>query len=188
MSIPGKVLIALLCALASAAAFSTLNPEYSLIGALIPSAIAAVAAVILSHRALPVPGALADGEPADRTAAPQPPAAAGKSERNGDRGRERQRASGNTRRREPKPDTPPPAKTETRGPVASAGDLEEGTVKWFNVTKGYGFIIRGNGEEIFVHHRSIQGDGRGRLEDGSAVRFRVASTDKGPQAEDVEAL
>ena len=62
------------------------------------------------------------------------------------------------------------------------------TVKWFNVTKGYGFIVRSNGEEIFVHHRSVLGEGRGRLDDGASVRFRVVDTDKGPQAEDVEAL
>ena len=68
------------------------------------------------------------------------------------------------------------------------GDFEEGEVKWFNVSKGFGFIRRENGEEIFVHFRSIVGSKQGRrgLRDGQPVRFRVAETDKGPQAEDVE--
>ena len=68
------------------------------------------------------------------------------------------------------------------------GEREDGTGKWFNVTKGFGFIVRENGEEIFVHFRSIQGEGRRGLRDGQAVRFVVAQTDKGPQAEDVEPL
>lgn len=69
-------------------------------------------------------------------------------------------------------------------------DQETGTVKWFNVSKGFGFIVRDNGEEIFVHFRSIQGDGKSRkgLKDGQAVAFTVVQSDKGPQAEDVVAL
>jgi CspA family cold shock protein len=71
-----------------------------------------------------------------------------------------------------------------------AQDRETGKVKWFNVSKGFGFIIRDNGEEIFVHFRSIQGSGKGRraLRDGQQVSYRVAQSDKGPQAEDVEPL
>ena len=61
-------------------------------------------------------------------------------------------------------------------------------MKWFNGTKGFGFIIRDNGEEIFVHYRSIAGEGRRGLRDGQAVEFRVETTDKGPQAEDVAGL
>ncbi|MFK7828417.1 MAG: cold-shock protein [Congregibacter sp.] len=64
--------------------------------------------------------------------------------------------------------------------------MEAGQVKWFNGSKGFGFLIRDNGEEVFVHHRSIVGEGRRNLNDGAAVRFRVVNTDKGPQAEDVE--
>lgn len=82
--------------------------------------------------------------------------------------------------RDAEADQPPPS-----------GPREDGTVKWFNRSKGYGFIIRDNGDEIFVHQRSIrqvgQGDNRRRpaLRDGQAVNFVVATRDKGAQAEDV---
>ncbi len=68
------------------------------------------------------------------------------------------------------------------------GDREEGTVKWFNVSKGFGFITRENGEDIFVHYRSIRGEGRRRLFDGQAVEFSVIDSDKGLQADDIEIL
>lgn len=67
-------------------------------------------------------------------------------------------------------------------------DREEGTVKWFNVSKGFGFIIRGSGEEIFVHYRSIRGHGRRRLFDGQTVSFIIIDSDKGLQADDVEVI
>jgi CspA family cold shock protein len=62
---------------------------------------------------------------------------------------------------------------------------EYGKVKWFNISKGFGFIIKEDGEEIFVHFRSIRGEGRRGLRDGQDVSFVVAESDKGPQAEDV---
>lgn len=71
------------------------------------------------------------------------------------------------------------------------GPRESGTVKWFNRSKGFGFIVRENGEEIFVHQRSIRAEsteeGRRRptLKDGQAVTFTVANREKGLQAEDV---
>lgn len=65
---------------------------------------------------------------------------------------------------------------------------EQGTVKWFNRNKGFGFITRDNGEEIFVHFRAIRGEGRRSLSDGQRVAFHTASSKKGPQAEDVEIL
>jgi len=72
--------------------------------------------------------------------------------------------------------------------TADSGPREEGNVKWFNVSKGFGFITLDNDEEIFVHFRSIRGEGRRSLRDGQRVSFVVAESDKGPQAEDVEAL
>ena len=63
-------------------------------------------------------------------------------------------------------------------------------MKWFNVSKGFGFIVREDGEEIFVHFRSIRGEDREHrsLRDGQRVSFVVTDSDKGPQAEDVEPL
>lgn len=62
---------------------------------------------------------------------------------------------------------------------------ETGTVKWFNAAKGFGFITRENGDDIFVHFRSIQGKGHRSLGEGQAVIFEVAESDKGLQAVDV---
>ena len=79
--------------------------------------------------------------------------------------------------------------SEEDAPAATAaGPREEGQVKWFNVSKGFGFITKDNGEEIFVHFRSIRGEGRRGLREGQRVSFVESHTDKGPQAEDVEGL
>jgi CspA family cold shock protein len=83
--------------------------------------------------------------------------------------------------RTPRKDAPRPA-------AAPEGPRVEGQVKWFNVSKGFGFITQDDGEEIFVHFRSIRGEGRRSLRDGQRVSFVVAQTEKGPQAEDVEGL
>ncbi len=65
-------------------------------------------------------------------------------------------------------------------------EREKGTVKWFNNSKGYGFITRENGEDVFVHYQSIQGDGYKSLDEGQQVEFTVAQGQKGLQAQDVE--
>ncbi|HHJ34194.1 MAG TPA: cold-shock protein [Gammaproteobacteria bacterium] len=73
----------------------------------------------------------------------------------------------------------------THSDVSISGDQERGTVKWFNAAKGFGFITRENGEDVFVHFRSIQGKGHRSLGEGQAVIFSVAEGDKGLQAVDV---
>lgn len=65
---------------------------------------------------------------------------------------------------------------------------EEGSVKWFNVKKGFGFIVRDSGDEIFVHFRAIRGRGRRVLRQGQLVRFNVVEADKGLQADNVSIL
>lgn len=73
-------------------------------------------------------------------------------------------------------------------PVAASGETETGTVKWFDRKKGFGFILRPGGEELFVHYRAIRGTGHRYLRDGQPVRYRLGQGNKGPQADDVEAL
>jgi CspA family cold shock protein len=69
-----------------------------------------------------------------------------------------------------------------------SNDREQGTVKWFNAAKGYGFIQRNGGEDIFVHFSAIQGEGYRNLQEGSAVEFDVVKGPKGFQAANVVAL
>ena len=64
-------------------------------------------------------------------------------------------------------------------------DRETGTVKWFNTSKGFGFISRDSGDDIFVHFRAIRGEGHRVLVEGQRVEFSVMQRDKGLQAEDV---
>jgi cold shock protein len=64
-------------------------------------------------------------------------------------------------------------------------DRITGTVKWFNGSKGYGFISREGGEDVFVHYSAIQGDGFRNLEEGQKVEFEVEKGPKGPQATNV---
>ncbi len=63
---------------------------------------------------------------------------------------------------------------------------EQGTVKWFNAEKGYGFIQRDAGDDVFVHYRAIQGGGYRSLDEGSRVSFVVQTGQKGLQAAEVE--
>lgn len=83
---------------------------------------------------------------------------------------------------EPRRASVQPVQTETHG------NMEEGLVKWFNVKKGFGFITRDNGDDIFVHFRAIEGQGRRILRQGQRVRYTVIQADKGPQADQVEVI
>ncbi|XAW91854.1 cold-shock protein [Pseudomonas abietaniphila] len=65
------------------------------------------------------------------------------------------------------------------------GNRDTGTVKWFNTSKGFGFISRDSGDDIFVHFRAIRGEGHRVLVEGQRVEFSVMNRDKGLQAEDV---
>ena len=66
--------------------------------------------------------------------------------------------------------------------------MEQGTVKWFNDAKGFGFLSRPNGEDVFVHYSAIQSNGFRSLQEGQAVQFNVVKGPKGWQAENVQAL
>ena len=63
-----------------------------------------------------------------------------------------------------------------------------GTVKWFNAKKGYGFITTDEGNDVFVHFSAIQGDGFKTLDEGQKVSFEITQGSKGPQASDVEKI
>lgn len=63
-----------------------------------------------------------------------------------------------------------------------------GTVKWFNDSKGFGFIERENNDDVFVHYSEVQSDGFRSLEEGQKVEFSVTDGQKGPQAQDVRAI
>jgi CspA family cold shock protein len=66
--------------------------------------------------------------------------------------------------------------------------VAQGTVKWFNADKGFGFIAQESGPDLFVHFSAIQGSGFRTLDDGQAVEFEVVEGPKGPQADQVRAL
>ena len=63
--------------------------------------------------------------------------------------------------------------------------MAQGTVKWFNESKGFGFIAREDGEDVFVHFSAIQTNGFRTLQEGQQVQFELLETDKGPQASNV---
>lgn len=67
-------------------------------------------------------------------------------------------------------------------------DREIGEVKWFNVNKGYGFITRDDGEDVFVHFRAIRGRGHRTLAEGQKVRYHVIENERGLQADDVTVI
>jgi CspA family cold shock protein len=71
---------------------------------------------------------------------------------------------------------------------SNAVSKEQGTVKWFNASKGFGFIQRQSGEDVFVHFSAIMADGYKSLNDGQAVEFEVTKGPKGLQASNVQPL
>jgi CspA family cold shock protein len=67
-------------------------------------------------------------------------------------------------------------------------EKEQGTVKWFDAIKGFGFIEREEGNDVFVHHSSIIAEGYRKLEEGQTVEFVVTEGPKGPQASEVQVI
>ena len=65
--------------------------------------------------------------------------------------------------------------------------MEQGTVKWFNDAKGFGFLSRENGEDVFVHHTAIKAQGFRSLQEGQRVQFEVVQGPKGKQASNITA-
>lgn len=63
--------------------------------------------------------------------------------------------------------------------------MATGTVKWFNTTKGYGFVTAEDGTDVFVHHSDIQGEGFKTLDEGDSVEFEITQGEKGPKAANV---
>jgi len=76
----------------------------------------------------------------------------------------------------------PPRTVRVKGP------REQGVVKWFNANKGFGFITRDTGDDVFVHYRAIRGEGHRTLREGQRVEFFLKRGDKGLQADDVQML
>jgi CspA family cold shock protein len=66
--------------------------------------------------------------------------------------------------------------------------MAQGTVKWFNADKGYGFVEVDGGKDVFVHYSAIHGDGYRSLDQGQRVEFDITQSDRGPQAESVRLL
>ena len=74
------------------------------------------------------------------------------------------------------------------GDFKGMSERVQGTVKWFNGSKGYGFIARDGGEDVFVHYSAIQGEGFRNLDEGDRVEFSIEQGQKGPAAADVRKI
>jgi cold shock protein len=72
--------------------------------------------------------------------------------------------------------------------IKRSNTMEQGTVKWFNDAKGFGFLSRENGEDVFVHHTAIRSDGFRSLQEGQRVQFDVSKGPKGWQADNVQVV
>ena len=174
MSITGKLVIAIAIGLVATGAAALLAGNGAFNPLLAGLFVAAtVGTALATHRPLAAPTAASAGRPeAPSPAAPrQPPQQKPR----------REKAA-------PKNEKAAPKKKPAPAASAPAGPREQGSVKWFNAAKGFGFLTLDDGREIFVHFRSIRGEGRRSLRDGQRVAFVVADTEKGPQAEDVEPL
>jgi CspA family cold shock protein len=75
-----------------------------------------------------------------------------------------------------------------KGEFQKMSERETGTVKWFNGNKGYGFISRDSGDDVFVHYSAIEGDGFRNLDEGDRVEFVVEQGQKGPSAAQVRKI
>lgn len=69
-----------------------------------------------------------------------------------------------------------------------SGSEQQGSIKWFNGTKGFGFITGDDGTEVFVHYRNVEGLGKRAIKPGQRVGYSVVASDKGPQADNVRPL
>jgi len=78
--------------------------------------------------------------------------------------------------------------TEGAASISKKVEMAQGTVKWFNGDKGYGFIAVDGGQDVFVHFSAIAGDGYRSLEEGQKVEFDITQGQKGPQAESVKVI
>lgn len=70
----------------------------------------------------------------------------------------------------------------------TGGKQQTGSIKWFNATKGFGFIVGDDGAEVFVHYRNVEGVSKRNIKQGQKVSYVVRQSDRGPQAEDVQPL
>jgi len=75
-----------------------------------------------------------------------------------------------------------------KGPAQRSNSVKEGTVKWFNASKGFGFIEQDDGNDVFVHFSAIKTEGFKSLDEGARVQFDVVEGPKGPAAENVVQL